>query len=57
MSFIDIAIIVTAILIVLSAMGRWIYKKIKHIPTSECCNCHKNSKNLVKMYHKTYKNR
>ena len=35
-------------------IGRYTYRKIKHLPTGECACCHKGSKKLLKQYHKTY---
>ena len=39
MKLIEIIVIVSSILIVLSVIARYIYKKVKHIPTNEC-NCY-----------------
>ena len=33
-------------------IGRYIYKKVHHIPTGECAECHKKS--LLKEYRKMY---
>ena len=33
-------------------IGRYIYKKIKGLPTGECACCHKSTKQLLKEYHK-----
>ncbi len=33
-------------------IGRYIYKKIHHLPTGECACCHKSKKQLLKEYHK-----
>ena len=33
-------------------IGRYIYKKVKGLPTGECAYCHKGSKRLLKEYHK-----
>ena len=33
-------------------IGRYIYRKIKGLPTGECAYCHKSTKKLLKEYHK-----
>lgn len=35
-------------------IGRYIYKKVKGLPTGECACCHKSTKQLVDEYHKCY---
>ena len=32
-------------------IGRYIYKKVKGLPTGECACCHKSKKQLLKEYH------
>jgi len=49
-----ITIVITSIL-VLAIIGKYIYRKIKKLPTGECACCAKNKNNLVKMYRKKYK--
>ncbi len=55
----DIVITVSVILLVVAffaiLIGRYIYKKVHHIPTGDCACCKANSTNLVKLYHKKYK--
>jgi len=52
---IEIVVIVLVSLFVLFMIGRFIYKKVKHMPTSEC-DCVGKKNRLVKDYHKKYKN-
>lgn len=33
-------------------ISRYIYKKVKGLPTGECACCHKSTKKLLKEYHK-----
>ena len=35
-------------------IGRYIYKKIHHLPTGDCQYCHKGKDELLKEYHKLY---
>ena len=34
--------------------GRYIYRKIKGLPTGDCACCHKSTKKMIKEYHKRY---
>ena len=47
---------ITVIMVVASffifLIGRYIYRKVKGLPTGECAMCHKSSKKLLKEYHK-----
>lgn len=52
---IEIVTIVIASLFVLLLLGRYIYKKAKHLPTGECSSCGHTKNKLLKDYHKTYK--
>lgn len=52
----EIIVIICAVSIVLGVVINYIYKRIKNIPTGDCCECKKRGKNLVKQYHKMYKN-
>ena len=36
-------------------IGRYIYKKMHHLPTGECACCHKGVKQLLKEYHEQQK--
>ena len=49
---IEIAVIVTVIAFFSFIIGRYVYRKIKGLPTGECACCHKSSKKLLKEYHK-----
>lgn len=53
---IEITTIVLVSLFVIWFIGRYIYRKIKHLPTGECeyCATHKGKNALVKQYHKKY---
>ena len=53
--WIEILVIVAVVLFLGFVIARYIYKKIHHLPTGECECCHKNSKQLLKEYHKEYK--
>lgn len=33
-------------------IGRYIYRKVKGLPTGDCAMCHKSTKKLLKEYHK-----
>ena len=39
MSAIEIIVIVSSVLIVLSVIASYVYKRIKGLPTGECANC------------------
>lgn len=54
MTPIEITILVICILIVGGNIARFIYKKVKHLPTGECACCSKAKKksNLLEMYRK-----
>ena len=39
MGLIDIIVLVTVILVVVLIIGRYIYKRIKNIPTGTCGDC------------------
>ena len=46
-----VALVVTFLAVVL---GRYIYKKVHHLPTGECESCHKSTKQLLKEYHEQF---
>lgn len=46
---IEIIVIIASILVVLSVLASYIYKKAKGIPTGECETCH-NKKKAKKMF-------
>lgn len=52
---IEIIVIAFTTLFVVSVIGTYVYKKVKHLPTGGCAECHSVSgKKLVKEYHKKY---
>lgn len=55
--WISFAVIFLVVAFFAALIGNYIYKKVKHIPTGTCAECHKNSKKLIKEYHKLYKNK
>ena len=50
--WIEILVIALVIAFLGFIIGRYIYKRVHHLPTGECACCHKNSKQLLKEYHK-----
>lgn len=52
--WIEILVIGFVALFLAFVLGRYIYKKIKHLPTGECECCHKSKEQLLKEYHKKY---
>lgn len=52
--WIEILVIAFVALFLAFVLGRYVYKKIKHLPTGECECCHKSKKQLLKEYHKKY---
>lgn len=52
--WIEILVITFVALFLAFVLGRYIYKKIKHLPTGECEYCHKSKNQLLKEYHKKY---
>ena len=50
--FLEITVITIVILFFAFLIGRYIYRKIKGLPTGECACCHKSKKQLLKEYHK-----
>ena len=44
MSMLEIIVIISSILIVLSVIASYIYKRIKGLPTGECANCSNKNK-------------
>ena len=53
--WIEIIAIALVVLFISIVVGRYIYKKVHHLPTGECACCHKDKKQLLKEYHKLYK--
>ena len=50
--WIEILVLVLAVGFVLALIGIDIYRRVKGLPRGECAMCHKNSKKLLKEYHK-----
>ncbi len=54
----EILVTVGVILLVVAyfgfLIGRYIYKRVHHIPTGDCASCYGKKNSLVKMYHKKY---
>jgi hypothetical protein len=57
MTWVEITVIIVSSLIVLSVVGSYIYRRIKHMPTGDCAYCKKDSKKLLKEYRKKYKSK
>ncbi|MGN1294773.1 MAG: hypothetical protein ACI4U5_00050 [Bacilli bacterium] len=55
MGFGEILLIIAAVAFVGYIFGKEIYRKVKKLPSSDCCECQKHSMSLVKQYHKKYK--
>lgn len=55
MQAIEIIVIVCAVLIVGTYFGVLIYKKIHHMPTGDCAECHNKMKKAVKRMKKQRK--
>jgi hypothetical protein len=54
---IEIIVIILCVLIVGGVLGRYIYRKVKKLPTGECSYCSNTKKGskLLKEYRKKYK--
>lgn len=48
MQSIEIIVMILAVAIVASVLGRWIYKKMHHKPTGECACCQARMKKAFK---------
>lgn len=55
MTPIEIIVIIFCVTVVVLVFGSWLYKKIKHLPTGDCAECHKQMKNAVKRMKKANK--
>ena len=53
--WIEVIALVAIIMFLGFIIGRYIYKKVHHLPTGECECCKKGANKFVKEYHKTYK--
>ena len=52
--WIEILVLVAIVGFVATMIGIYIYKKAHHLPVGECACCHKNTKKMLKEYHKCY---
>ena len=52
--WIEILAVVAILAFIGALLGRYIYKKVHHMPTGECSCCKHGSSALVKDYHKQY---
>ena len=50
--WLEIIVAVICICFVGFLIGRYIYKRVHHLPTGDCACCHKSKKQLLKEYHK-----
>ena len=50
--WIEILVLVLTACFIASLLGIYLYKKAHHLPTGDCGYCHKNTKKLLKEYHK-----
>ena len=48
----EIVVITIVILFFAALIGRYLYRKVKGLPTGDCAYCHKSAKKLLKEYHK-----
>lgn len=56
MTPIEIIVIICSVLIVGGVIARYIYRKVKKLPTGECACCSKTKRksNMVEMYYRKY---
>lgn len=47
-----IIVITLSVLFIGFLLGRYIYKRVHHLPTGDCACCHKSTKKLIKEYRK-----
>ena len=52
--WLEVLVLVLAVLFVAAILGTYIYKRVHHMPVGDCAACHKGSKKLLKEYHKMY---
>ena len=50
--WIEVLVLVAAISFVMLILGRYIYKKVHHMPTGDCVCCKINTKKILKQYRK-----
>lgn len=56
MSIIEILVVIFCVLVVVSNIGVFVYRKCKHLPTGECKYCSSGVEKMLKKYHKINKN-
>lgn len=49
---IEIIVIIASCIIVLMNIGKYVYRKMKHLPTGECASCGIKGKNLFNDYYR-----
>ena len=54
MMWYEVLTILLVILFFALLISRFIYRKVKGLPTGECECCHKGSKKMLDEYHKMY---
>ena len=52
--WLEIIVIISIIAFFGALIGRYIYKKVHHIPTGDCACCKANKNKILKEYHKKY---
>ena len=52
--WIEILVVIAVIAFLGIVIGRYIYKRVHHLPTGECECCHKSKKQLLDEYHSCY---
>ena len=52
--WIEIIVIALTLAFLGFVIGRYIYKKVNHLPTGDCQYCHKGKEELLKEYRKLY---
>lgn len=51
---IEIITILGGVLVVGGVIGRYVYRKVKKLPTGECASCIDKNQSLFKAYYKKY---
>ena len=49
-----VLVITISVLLVGFLLGRYIYRKVHHLPTGDCACCHTSKEKMLKKYHKKY---
>lgn len=52
--WLEILVLVAIVLFLIAVIGRYIYKRVHHMPTGDCECCHANTKRMLKQYRKKY---